>query len=74
MGASRTFSIRSNSRRTDETHFMLSHGDLVSMNGMFQKLFQHRCFDNFTFIWNQMNLINYSAFPVLVIHADRESI
>ena len=42
MGCSRTFSVRPSNRRTDETHFLLSHGDLISMNGMFQKLYQHR--------------------------------
>ena len=42
MGCSRTFSIRPKNRRTDETDFMLCHGDLVSMNGLFQNMFQHR--------------------------------
>ena len=43
MGCSRNFSIRPiGKRRTDESNFMLSHGDLISMNGMFQSLYQHR--------------------------------
>ena len=43
MGCSRNFCIRPTNRRTDETNFMLNHGDLVSMNGLFQKMYQHRC-------------------------------
>ena len=42
MGSSRTFSIRPMNRRNDETHFLMSHGDLLSMNGFFQKIYQHR--------------------------------
>jgi alkylated DNA repair dioxygenase AlkB len=42
MGTSRTFSIRPMHRRNDETHFLMNHGDLLSMNGLFQKLYQHR--------------------------------
>ena len=43
MGCSRTFSIRPKDRRSDETKFLLSHGDLIAMNGKFQKIYQHRC-------------------------------
>ena len=42
MGCSRTFSIRPTNRRSDETHLLMTHGDLLSMNGLFQKLYQHR--------------------------------
>ena len=43
LGATRDFDIRETRSQKHMLTIPLRHGELVSMNGLFQSLFQHRC-------------------------------